>query len=82
MGRRKNNPELVQELIDSRWDMDQEEFEQKYFSLSQSDMFKVARVIDGMEAEWMSDDEEEKGCTACGNPAYPHCKTSCPMFDD
>ena len=22
------------------------------------------------------------GCAACGNPAYPKCKTSCPMFDD
>jgi predicted amidophosphoribosyltransferase len=22
------------------------------------------------------------GCAACGNPAYPKCKSSCPMFDD
>lgn len=22
------------------------------------------------------------GCTACGNPTYPNCKSSCPMFDD
>lgn len=22
------------------------------------------------------------GCAACGNPAYPQCKISCPMFDD
>ncbi len=22
------------------------------------------------------------GCAACGNPAYPACKNSCPMFDD
>lgn len=22
------------------------------------------------------------GCRACGNPAYPNCKSSCPMFDD
>ncbi|PKO00656.1 MAG: hypothetical protein CVU43_14015 [Chloroflexi bacterium HGW-Chloroflexi-5] len=22
------------------------------------------------------------GCTACGNPAFPKCKTSCPMFDN
>ena len=22
------------------------------------------------------------GCRACGNPAYPNCMTSCPMFDD
>ena len=24
----------------------------------------------------------EPGCCECGNPAYPKCKTSCPMFDD
>ena len=24
----------------------------------------------------------EAGCRACGNPAYPECKTSCPLFDD
>lgn len=28
------------------------------------------------------DDEIGEGCSACGNPAYPNCKTSCPMFDD
>jgi len=22
------------------------------------------------------------GCRACGNPAYPKCKSSCPLFDD
>ena len=22
------------------------------------------------------------GCAACGNPAYPACKNSCPMFDN
>ncbi len=22
------------------------------------------------------------GCRACGNPDYPDCKYSCPMFDD
>lgn len=22
------------------------------------------------------------GCRACGNPAFPNCKSSCPMFDD
>lgn len=27
MGRRKNNPDLVEELIDERWTMDQDEFE-------------------------------------------------------
>ena len=54
MGRRKNNPDLVNELIDGRWTMDQDEFEQKYSSLSSSDMSKVGEAIDGMEAEFMS----------------------------
>lgn len=66
MGRRRNNPELVQELIDGRWTMDQDEFEEKYYSLSSSDMSKVAEAIDGMEDEWEPflgeddyDDEDE-----------------------
>ena len=35
--------------------------------------------------EYADEDEgygDEVGCAACGNPAYPHCKASCPMFDD
>lgn len=23
-----------------------------------------------------------EGCAACGNPDFPDCKYSCPMFDD
>ena len=23
-----------------------------------------------------------EGCAACGNPAYPDCQSSCPLFDD
>ena len=26
--------------------------------------------------------ESEQGCTACGNPLYPQCKDSCPLFDN
>lgn len=51
MGRRKNNPDLVEELIDKRWTMDADEFDEKYASLSSSDMSKVAEVIYGMEDE-------------------------------
>lgn len=25
---------------------------------------------------------KSEGCIACGNPAYPNCKSSCNMFDD
>ena len=67
MGRRKNNSDLVNELIEGRWTMDQDEFERKYYSLSGSDMSKVAEAIDGMENEFMSqfddddDDDDEDG---------------------
>ena len=64
MGRRKNNPDLVDELIEGRWTMDQDEFEEKYYSLSSSDMSRVAEAIDGMEGEFMSefdDDDDEDG---------------------
>ena len=60
MGRRKNNPDLVEELIDGRWTMDQDEFEEKYNSLSSSDMSKVSEVIYGMEDEFMNADFEEE----------------------
>ena len=33
MGRRKNNPDLVDELIEGRWTMDQDEFEKKYYEI-------------------------------------------------
>lgn len=59
MGRKKNNPELVQELIDGRWTMDQDEFEEKYYSLSSSDMGKVSEAIGGMEDEFMHSDVDE-----------------------
>lgn len=64
MGRRKNNPDLVDELIEGRWTMDQDEFEKKYSSLSSSDMSKVAEAIDGMQDEYMNDfddDDDEDG---------------------
>ena len=64
MGRRKNNPDLVDELIEGRWTMDQDEFEEKYYSLSSSDRSRVAEAIDGMEREFMSgfdDDDDEDG---------------------
>lgn len=28
------------------------------------------------------DDSGEEGCVACGNPSYPACMASCPLFDD
>ena len=54
MGRRKNNPDL----IEGRWTMDQEEFEEKYNSLSSSDMGIVSEAIYGMEDEYFSQDDD------------------------
>ena len=36
------------------------------------------------DAEYFDDygEDSDVGCIACGNPAYPDCKTSCPLFDD
>lgn len=33
-------------------------------------------------AEYDDDEDYDSGCEACGNPAYPDCMNSCPMFDD
>ena len=51
MGRRRNNPDLVDELIQGKWTMDQQEFEDKYYSLSSSDMSKVSAEIYKMDDE-------------------------------
>ena len=53
MGRRRNNPDLVQELIERRWDstLGEQEFSEKYFSLSSSDMSMVSEAINEMEGE-------------------------------
>ena len=61
MGRRANNPELVQELIDRRWDetFEFDEYNEKYLSLSSSDMSKVAAAIDGMEKEFLESDDDD-----------------------
>lgn len=36
---------------------------------------------------WETDENDNydgpgPGCAACGNPAYPDCMASCPMYDD
>ena len=58
MGRRRNNPDLVQELIDRRWDasLADDEYTDKYNSLSSSDMSQVAEAIDAMESELMNNE--------------------------
>lgn len=73
MGRRKNNPALVKELIDGLKTMDDDEFEVKYNSLSSTDMSRV-----GMAIDHMNDDEDDMppGCLACGGD-YPACIYDC-----
>jgi len=41
-----------------------------------------AMAAAGIEEFDIEDDEPGEGCTACGNPAYPRCKDSCPMYDN
>ena len=60
MGRKKNNPDLVQELIDGKWTMDQDEFEQKFNSLSTGDMIEVSSAVNNMENEIFADDAENE----------------------
>ena len=53
MGRRKNNPELVEELIDNLWNekYSQDKFERNYNSLSSSDQAEVSAAIGRMEKQ-------------------------------
>lgn len=53
MGKKLDNPELVNELIDNLWNQrySQTEFERKYNSLSDQDMAEVSRAIGRMEKE-------------------------------
>lgn len=65
-----DNPDLVDELIDGLWTMDEEEFDQKYSSLNKSDMFKVASatiavspfleddIFEGSKQLWWEDEED------------------------
>ena len=64
MGRRRNNPQLVEELIDQIWTMDQDEFEKKYNSLSSSDKSEVAYVIDQMEEESLNAIDNDEDVTS------------------
>ncbi len=59
MGRRKSNPGLVDELIEGRWTMPQDEFEEKYFSLNSADQAVVDDAIYSMEDEFMNSDDDD-----------------------
>ena len=78
MGRRKNNPNLVKELLSGLWTMSDKLFEEKFNSLSSSDRSKISDVIDHM-----SDDEEDMpfSCQRCGNrDEYPECIADCDWY--
>ena len=51
MGRKPNNPDLVDELVKKRWSMSDNKFEEKYNSLSSDDKSKITEVINNMEDE-------------------------------
>lgn len=55
MGRRRNNPELVEELIDNLWTLDHDDWDAKYESLNGSDKHKVAGAVNDMEKEYFAD---------------------------
>lgn len=55
MGRRRNNPELVEELIDNLWTLDHDDWDAKYESLSGSNKHKVAGAVNDMEKEYFAD---------------------------
>lgn len=55
MGRRRNNPELVEELIDNLWTLDHDDWDAKYESLSGSDKHRVAGAVNDMEKEYFAD---------------------------
>ena len=55
MGRRRNNPELVEELIDNLWTLDHDDWDAKYESLSGSDKHKVVGAVNDMEKEYFAD---------------------------
>ena len=38
--------------------------------------------IEADDVDEYGDSEYDEGCAACGNPNYPACKTSCPLYDD
>lgn len=59
MGRRRNNPELVEELLNNLWTLDHDDFDEKYESLSSSDRHKVAGAIADMEKEFFADTDDD-----------------------
>lgn len=58
-GQKKERPELVEELIENRWNADYEDWDEKYNSLSSSDMSKVADAVNGMEKEFYNNNEDD-----------------------
>ena len=49
--------------------------------LSKKKLEEYMTLLNSEEYEDEEDDYSEPGCAACGNPAYPMCKDSCPLFD-
>ena len=39
-------------------------------------------MIENYDKDIYKEDNIPEGCSACGNPSWPDCMDSCPMFDD
>jgi hypothetical protein len=62
--------QIVEDLIVGMETMEEEEFDGLYNQLDAGYQIKVDEAT------------EKFACGACGNPAYPMCKVSCPLHDD
>ena len=50
-----------------------------FYTCDECDVFIYKR---GYEPREEKPERMPAGCSACGNPAYPDCKSSCSLFDD
>ena len=48
------------------------------------DRFWISTLFASRMDGWFYDrqGDDDPACRACGNPAYPECMDSCPLFDD
>lgn len=68
----------VDDLLEGEWERRREE------QLEWEENMRLRRKLENDEWDEAFEDcdEQPEGCKACGNPAWPNCESSCPMFDD
>ena len=52
-----------------------------YYKLKTS-YARLEKENESLFDDFLGEDEKSEGCAACGNPAYPECQSSCPLYDD